>query len=210
MSFIPSFLLRYRGLLAAIAAAGILAAAGAAVAIALRPAERIVAAVRLDRQAAGIYAGGDRLLPWVAVLTAPAGQRVTGPAAAAAGRTFAALAAGLPGVRVADYATTGDRAFIAPDGRSAYALLYTAPGARFGGASFGGAAAGPVISRALAAAAPRGWPARLAALPFGGRPGPWPPWATRGCGPAGAPLPGRAGRCGAPGPPWAAGPPPWW
>jgi hypothetical protein len=205
MSFIPSFLLRYRGLLAAIAAAGILAAAGAAVAIALRPAERIVAAVRLDRQAAGIYAGGDRPLPWVAVLTAPAGQRVTGPAAAVAGRSFAALAAGLPGVRVADYVTTGDQAFIAPDGRSAYALLYTAPGT-----SFGGAGAGPVISRALAAAAPRGWQARLAALPFGGRPGPRPPWATRACGPAGAPLAGWAARCGAPGPPWAAGPPHWW
>ena len=33
-----------------------------------------------------------------------------------------------------------DRAFLAPDGRSTYALLYTAPGTSFGGSAAGGSA----------------------------------------------------------------------
>jgi hypothetical protein len=212
MPSLPSYLLRHKLLAAAVAAtaaAGILIAAGAAVAVVLRPVARI-AVFRLDSRAAAVaYARGDRLLAYVPVLTAPAGQRVTSPAeAAAAGRAFAAMAAALPGVRIADYATTKDRAFIAPDGRSTYALLYTAPGA-----SFGGAGSGPVIDRALTAATPRGWQARLAEAPFGVPAGPWPGWRNGACGPAGSPHAGWAWRCGPPGPPWAgwpAGPPHWW
>lgn len=212
MPSLPSYLLRHKLLAAAVAAtaaAGILIAAGAAVAVVLRPVARI-AVFRLDSRAAAVaYARGDRLLAYVPVLTAPAGQRVTSPAeAAAAGRAFAAMAAALPGVRIADYATTKDRAFIAPDGRSTYALLYTAPGA-----SFGGAGSGPVIDRALTAATPRGWQARLAEPPFGVPAGPWPGWRNGACGPAGSPHAGWAWRCGPPGPPWAgwpAGPPHWW
>jgi hypothetical protein len=109
----PSFLLRNKTLMAAVAVAGILIAVGAVVAVPLRPAARI-AAIRLDsRAAAAAYARGDRPFPYVPVLTAPAGHQVTSPAvAAAAGRAFAAMAAALPGVRIADYATTHDRAFI--------------------------------------------------------------------------------------------------
>ena len=210
MPLLPPFLLRSKTLMAvaAVAAAGILIAAGAVVAIALRPAARI-AAIRLDSRAAAVaYARGDRLLPYVPVLTAPAGQQVTSPAvAAAAGRAFAATAAALPGVRVADYATTHDRAFIAPGGRRTYALLYTAPGA-----SFGGAGSGPVITRALTAATPRGWQGRLAEPPFPGAAGPWPGWRDGACGPAGSPLAAWPGHCRPPGPPWAGPPwagPPW-
>jgi hypothetical protein len=233
MPLIPSFLLRRKALVATIAAAaaaGILIAAGAAAAVALRPAARIAAlrldsqaalrlnsraALRLGSRAAVAYADGDRLLAYIPVLTGPAGQQVTSPAAVAvAGRAFAALAAALPGVRIADYATTHDRALLAPGGRSTYALLYTAPGA-----SFGGSGAGPAISRALAAATPPGWQGRLAEPPFPGARGPWPgsgpgPWLGWGrgaCAPSAAPVP-RAGHCGPPGPPWAgwagwAGPP---
>jgi hypothetical protein len=211
MPLLPPFLLRHKTLVATVAAtaaAGVLIAAGAVVAVALHPAARI-AAIRLDSRAAAMaYARGDRLLPYVPVLTAPAGLRVTSPgAAAAAGRAFAAMAAALPGVRIADYATTHDRAFIAPGGRRTYALLYTAPGA-----GFGGAGSGPVITRALTAATPRGWHARLAEPPFAGAVGPWPGWGNGACGLPGSPLAARAGHCRPPGPPWAGPPwtgPPW-
>jgi hypothetical protein len=225
MPLISSFLLRHKSLvvtIAATAAAGILIAAGAAAAVALRPAARIAVlrldsqvALRLGRRAAVAYADGDRLLAYVPVLTVPAGQQVTSPAAAAAaGRAFAALAAALPGVRAADYATTHDRAFLAPDGRSTYALLYTPPAA-----SSGGSGAGPAIRRALTAATPPGWQSRLAGPPFPGGPGPWPGggpglwpgWGRGACAPSAAPVP-WAGHCGPPGPPWPgwAGRPHWW
>ncbi len=51
------------------------------------------------------------------------------------GHAFAALARAVPGVRIADYATTRDRAFITRDGRSTFALVFTAPAAGFGGSS---------------------------------------------------------------------------
>jgi RND superfamily putative drug exporter len=89
----------------------------------------------------------------VPVITVPPGQRVTDPAVAAAtGRAFAALARAVPGVRIADYATTHDPAFITRDGRSTFALVYTAPVTGFGGPSLG-----PAIDRAVAAAAPPDW-----------------------------------------------------
>src|ERR1019366_1712636 len=54
--------------------------------------------------------------------------------------------------RVADYATTHDRAFITRNGRSTFALVYTAPVA-----GFGGPGDGALIQHALASALPPGW-----------------------------------------------------
>ena len=86
------------------------------------------------------------------MLTVPAGQRITDPAVAAAtGRAFAAVARAVPHARIADYATTHDPAFITRDGRSTFALVYTAPVNGFGGTSLG-----PAIQHAVAAAAPPG------------------------------------------------------
>jgi putative drug exporter of the RND superfamily len=87
------------------------------------------------------------------VITVPAGQKVTDPTVAAAtGRAFAALARAIPDVRIADYATTHNPAFVTRDGRSTFALVYTAPVAGFGGPSLG-----PVMERAVTAAVPAGW-----------------------------------------------------
>ena len=87
------------------------------------------------------------------MITVPAGQKVTDPATAAAtGRAFAALARAIPGVRIADYATTHNPAFVTRDGRSTFALVYTAPVNGFGGSNLG-----PAIERAVTAAAPAGW-----------------------------------------------------
>jgi RND superfamily putative drug exporter len=62
----------------------------------------------------------------------------------------------LPGARIADYATTGDPAFITRDGRSTFALIYVAPAT-----SFTSSGTNPRLGPALAAAAPHGWQSGL-------------------------------------------------
>ena len=68
--------------------------------------------------------GGDTN-PFVVTVTLPAGQKVADNQPAIA-KTFAAVAAGVPGTRVVDEAATGDRAaFRTPkDDRTAYALVF--------------------------------------------------------------------------------------
>ena len=58
----------------------------------------------------------------------------------------------IPDVRIADYATTHNPAFVTSDGRSTFALVYTAPVSGFGGSNLG-----PAIDRAVTAAAPASW-----------------------------------------------------
>jgi RND superfamily putative drug exporter len=154
MTALTSFVLRHKALVAlfwvAVAAAGIMTIGGTTHRMTnsfAMPGQ----AFRTDSQIARLYhTDGD---PYVPVITVPAGQRVTGPAAAAAaGRAFAAVARAVPGVRIADYATTHDRAFVTRDGRSTFALIYTAPVSGFGGHSLG-----PVIGHAVTAAVPAGW-----------------------------------------------------
>ena len=110
-------------------------------------------AFKVDNQIVSQYGNGGSQAPYLPVITVPAGQKVTDPATAAAtGRAFAALARAIPGVRIADYATTHDPAFVTRDGRSTYALVYTAPVNGFGGSNLG-----PAVERAVTAAAPAGW-----------------------------------------------------
>jgi putative drug exporter of the RND superfamily len=110
-------------------------------------------AFKVDSQIARQYGNGGDQTPYVPVITVPAGERITDPAVAAAtGRAFGALARAIPDVRIADYATTGDRAFVTSDGRSTFALVYTAPVSGFGGPGLG-----PDLQRTVAAAVPAGW-----------------------------------------------------
>ena len=110
-------------------------------------------AFKVDNQIASQYGNGGSQAPYLPVITVPAGQKITDPATAAAtGRAFAALARAIPDVRIADYATTHDPAFVTRDGRSTFALVYMAPVAGFGGSNLG-----PAIDRAVTAAAPVGW-----------------------------------------------------
>jgi RND superfamily putative drug exporter len=105
-------------------------------------------AFKVDNQIVSQYGNGGSQAPYVPVITVPAGQKVTDPAVAAAtGRAFGALARAIPGVRIADYATTHNPAFVTRDGRSTFALVYTAPVSGFGGPSLG-----PVVERAVTAA----------------------------------------------------------
>ena len=66
--------------------------------------------------------GASTFDTYVAVVTVPDGQTVTGSADAVNG-VLEATAAAVPGVLVTDYATTGDEAFIADDGLTTYALI---------------------------------------------------------------------------------------
>jgi RND superfamily putative drug exporter len=110
-------------------------------------------AFRVDNQIVAEYGNGGSQAPYVPVLTVPAGERVTDPAvAAAAGRVFAAAAAAVPRARLADYRSTGSKAFVSRDGRTTFALVFTPPVTGFGGTDLG-----PAITRAAAAALPSGW-----------------------------------------------------
>src|SRR5689334_13480030 len=110
-------------------------------------------AFKVDNQIVSQYGNGGSQAPYVPVIIVPAGQKVTDPGVAAAtGRAFAALARAIPGVRIADYATSHDPAFVTRDGRSTFALVYTAPVTGFGGPNLG-----PVMEHAVTAAAPAGW-----------------------------------------------------
>ena len=110
-------------------------------------------AFKVDNQIVREYGNGGDQTPYLPVITVPPGQRATDPAVAAAtGRAFGTLARSIPDVRIADYATTHNPAFVTRDGRSTFALVYTAQAAGFGGSDLG-----PAIDHAVTAAVPAGW-----------------------------------------------------
>jgi len=110
-------------------------------------------AYKVDNQIVAEYGNGGSQSPYVPVLTVPAGERVTDPAVAAeAGRVFGAIAASVPGVRVADYSSTGNARFVTSDGRTTFALVFTPAST-----SFGGPTQTAPITRAADAALPPGW-----------------------------------------------------
>jgi RND superfamily putative drug exporter len=156
MPALTRFVLRWKALVAlfwlAVAVAGVLTVSGTTHRLTnsfAMPGQ----AFKVDNQIARTYGNGGSQTPYVPVLTVPAGERVTDPrVAAATGRVFAAAAAALPHSRLADYATTHDRAFLTRDGRTTFGLIYTPPVTGFGVPSLG-----PAITRAMATAAPPGW-----------------------------------------------------
>jgi RND superfamily putative drug exporter len=100
-----------------------------------------------------LYHSGGAQQPTVVMATVPAGVAPRSPqAVAAAARIFAAAGAVVPGARVADQANTGDAKLATADGRTQFALVFTAPVAQFGGADPTAA-----IPAAAARAAPAGW-----------------------------------------------------
>ena len=66
--------------------------------------------------------GGDTS-PYIATVTLPAGQNITGHESAVA-KAFDAIGSAVPNVRVIDEANTGDRAFRTKDDRTAYAYVF--------------------------------------------------------------------------------------
>ena len=122
MTALTRFVLRHKALVAlfwvAVAAAGVLTISGTTHRMTndfSMPGQ----AFRVDGQIVSQYGNGGDQAPYVPVITVPAGQKITDPSVAAAtGRAFAALARAIPDVRIADYATTHDPAFLTRDGRS--------------------------------------------------------------------------------------------
>ena len=156
MSSLTRFVLRHKALVAlfwmVVAVAGVLTVSGTTHRMTNNfsmPGQ----AFKVDNQIAKTYGNGGSQAPFVPVLTAPAGQRISDPAVARqTDSIFAAAAAALPHARVADFATTHDRAFLTKNGRSTFALVYTPQVTGFGGPNLG-----PVMQRALDRAAPAGW-----------------------------------------------------
>jgi putative drug exporter of the RND superfamily len=108
---------------------------------------------KANNQIVAQYGNGGSQAPFVPVLTVPAGERVTEPAVAAqTGRVFAAIAAAVPDVRVADYSSTGNARFVTSDGRTTFALVFIPPSTSFSGPTQAGA-----ITTAAEAALPAGW-----------------------------------------------------
>jgi putative drug exporter of the RND superfamily len=82
------------------------------------------ASYQANQQILRRYGNGGGGYPEVAVVTVPPGRAPDGPAGRRAlGRAFGAVAR-QGGLRVADYASTGDRAFLGRDGRTSYGLVF--------------------------------------------------------------------------------------
>ena len=156
MSTLTGFVLRHKGLVALfwvlVATASIMTLSGTTHRMTntfAMPGQ----AFRVDNQIASQYGNGGSQTPYLPVITVPAGQKITDPATAArTGRAFAAIAQAIPHVRIADYATTHNPAFVTKDGRSTFALVYTASASGFGGPDLS-----PGIERAVTAAVSPGW-----------------------------------------------------
>jgi putative drug exporter of the RND superfamily len=84
------------------------------------------ASYQANQQILRLYGNGGNGSPEVAVVRLPPGQNAASPAMLQAlGRAFDAVTVRVGGVRVADYASTGDRSFVGCDGRTTYGLVFT-------------------------------------------------------------------------------------
>src|SRR5204862_7325253 len=79
----------------------------------------IEAPAKIDRE----FHSGGKTQPFLVAITLPAGQTVPGNEAAVA-KTFAAVPAHVPQVRVVDEANTGNKVFRTKDDRTAYAMVF--------------------------------------------------------------------------------------
>jgi RND superfamily putative drug exporter len=102
-----------------------------------------------DQTIATLYHNGGGQPPTVLTVTAPPGRHAD---ATTADRVFTAAAHAVPGTRIADQANTGDAHFVTADGRTGFALVFTAPGGGFGADTVT-----PRLTAAATRAAPPGW-----------------------------------------------------
>jgi putative drug exporter of the RND superfamily len=108
-------------------------------------------AVTTDARIVSEY-GSSSQAPLVTVVSAPAGRRITDAAEVAITAQIFDAARIIPAVRVVDYASTHDPAFITRDGRSTFSLSFLPP-ANYDGT--GGVE--PAVAQAMQAATPAGW-----------------------------------------------------
>jgi putative drug exporter of the RND superfamily len=105
-----------------------------------------------------IYGDGGPGYPEVAVVTLPPGETASSPAGRAAMRRAFGAVASAGGLRVSDYANTGNRAFLTNDPRLSYGLVFT-PYAGEGGPSLA-----PQITAAMRPALPPGSEVRVTGM----------------------------------------------
>jgi RND superfamily putative drug exporter len=109
------------------------------------------ASYRANQQILRLYGNGGSGYPEVAVVTLPPGRAAGSPSGRRElGRAFAAVAR-MPGLRVADYASTSDRAFLGSDPRVSYGLVFTPYAGELNPPSLG-----PQITAAMTPALPSG------------------------------------------------------
>ncbi|MFC6879274.1 MMPL family transporter [Actinomadura yumaensis] len=102
------------------------------------------------------YGTGGAHTPLVPVVTLPAGQTVDSPAAKAAiGEAFGTAGRKLD-ARVVSYASTGDRRFVSPDGRTTFGLVFPHAEESADGAGDEGPDLGEPLRQALRSALPLG------------------------------------------------------
>ena len=106
-----------------------------------------------DNRILASYGNGGGQEPIVPVLTAPEGTSVRDAGVAPQLAKVFDAARVDAGVRVVDYATTNDDAFVTHDGRSTFALVFTPPNDKQDGLS----ARDHAVENAVVAAAPAGW-----------------------------------------------------
>jgi putative drug exporter of the RND superfamily len=155
MAALSRFLLRHKLAVAlfwlAVLAAGAVASAKLSSRLSAQFALPGAASYEADQQILRLYGNGGSGYPEVAAVRLPPGHAVSGATARAAlGRAFAAVAR-QPGLRVADYASTGDRAFVGSDGRTSYGLVFTPFAGELAPPSLG-----PQITAAMRPLLPRG------------------------------------------------------
>ena len=117
------------------------------------------ASYQANQQILRLYGNGGNGYPEVAVVRLPPGQAAGRPEGRLAlGRAFAAVAR-IPGLRVADYASTGDRAFLGSDGRTSFGLVFTPFAGELSPPSLG-----PEIIAAMTPALPAGSGVRVTGM----------------------------------------------
>ncbi|MGH2858722.1 MAG: MMPL family transporter [Solirubrobacteraceae bacterium] len=117
-------------------------------------------AFRADARIQALYGHNGANDPTVPVITLPTGTTIHSPGVEPRlHEAFAAAGRVAPATRVADIATTGDRAFATADGRSTYALVFTPQGGSESSSNLPAR-----VQRAVAAAVPAGWQVRVTGM----------------------------------------------
>ncbi|HEX7105366.1 MAG TPA: MMPL family transporter [Acidothermaceae bacterium] len=113
-----------------------------------------------NNQILGLYGTGGGQEPIVPVVTVAQGESVRDADVRAQLDAVLGAARKSGAVRIVDYADTGDDAFVTRDGRSTFALIFTAPNDKQDGLSDRDRA----VADAVSAAAPAGWTVRVTGM----------------------------------------------
>jgi RND superfamily putative drug exporter len=156
MLAVSRFVLGHKLLVAAFWLAVLAAGAAASGGLSSRLSQQVAlpgaAGYEASQQVLRLYGNGGDGYPEVVVATLPPGDTAASAAGRRSlGRAFGAVAA-IHGLRVADYASTGDRAFLTSDPRVSYGLVFT-----------------PYAGESAPSLAPQITAAMVPALPVGGR-----------------------------------------